>query len=1582
MRTRYCRAVCQAGPHIVGAVLVAGLTRALLAQAIYVPNFATSNLSGYLVDPATGALSSIPGLPVKSGTSPVQTAIHPGGKFLYVADSGSNDITLYSIAAPSGTLSQQPCPNCEANSPSAMVIDPSGRFLFVTSRDFSTVTPYTIDSLSGRLTKLPGANTGPHSTPVHAMVDPTGRYLYVADSLGGSVAGFAINGGSLTPVPGSPFPAGSGPSAVAASQTSVFVANQFSGDISSYRISAAGSLIRDPQATPVGGTPTSVAVDPGGTYVYVANQAQLIALNTSPTAQYPLTYLRAYNAGTVPSFVAVDPDGAYVYVVNTISNDVSGFAISAGGTLLPAGSASMAGVSSPRMLSVGHIGDPTTISLRPGFPSPSGGSPFGTEVVFSGIVRDNANPATVPTGSIFMLVNGKPLTGSPAVLSSAAAFQIALNSSTQYLAVGTNILQFTYAPGPGFEAPAPLRVAYTVVPAIPTVAVSTPVDAAAGQVVTVTAAMPQIGGRFPTGSVRFLLDGAQTGGTLLLSAGVATVTLVPSPGSHALSAVYSGDSYFAAVNSAPVTFTARFTSNVTVTSAVAAPTYGLAPLFSVAVSSAGSTIGGTVDLFDNGVKINATPLNVSGGRASYQSGVMSTGPHQIAARFAGDASNLPSSNFDAPLSITIARASPQLAVPMLIGSAAKVPLVFSVAFLASVPGAALPTGTVNLLDAGSALGSASIVNGTATFSVSRLPAGVHSISAGYSGDVNYTSSLSAILNLPIAKTTPQLTLSTNSGFPVVGQAVTVTATVTGYSPVTGTVKFLDGALNLSGSAVPVTSGAATLTIIPASAGTHSISAFYSGDGNNEAASTAASPLLLVVAQAQTSVVLTVSGQSVFGQSLTANSSVSAVAPGRGTPTGSIELRDGNTVLATIPLSAGGAAGSVKPLVPGEHRLSAFYNGDSNFFPSQSPAVNITEAKAPTTASLSVSQSRLQTALSLFVSGVQTVSPTGDITFSLDGRAIGTAPLVAQASGALATLQVGPVSGALTAIYPGDGNFQPSSPAPVSIVPLPKLPLSFAVSTIPTLPSADQPFNCDIKVSGIGDAAATGAVQVFDAGALVGSAHVNPDIVITLSLSAGSHTLLITYAGDSNYVPVSTNLSLTIARVIPTAALAADVTSTVYGQNVSFVASLGIPSSLNLPLPSGSIQFLDGNNLIATAIVNNGSARAFSTTLSPGIHQITAAYSGDSKWQAVTSNGITLTVKKAGTAVAIGTSEPPDLGGEAVILSAFVTTTAAGAGTPSGVIDFVDPTTNEIAASGPLSNGKVTITASPDMTWKSLVAAYRGDAIFQSSSSGPPAGIAVVNAASYDKTCLTPNEIATVFASGLATDVLSTAPAAFSTLGGLTVTFIDSTGRAYDATLFYASPSQASFITPSYLPSGAITMKISTALGQTFTVAVRSGSVAPGLFTANATGQGAAAAQVIRVHSDGSQELPQNTAVYDPSSSSWTAAPIAPALAGDAIYLILYATGVRNHSLPVSVAVNGALLPAQYAGAQPSFAGLDQVNVQLPDSLQTGDLHISLTVDGLVSNTATVAFSSGDSAKTNTIGAASDSNMSGRRPRHP
>jgi hypothetical protein len=163
----------------------------------------------------------------------------------------------------------------------------------------------------------------------------------------------------------------------------------------------------------------------------------------------------------------------------------------------------------------------------------------------------------------------------------------------------------------------------------------------------------------------------------------------------------------------------------------------------------------------------------------------------------------------------------------------------SVTFTATVSGGSgTPTGTVWFNDGGNVIGTATLDNtGRGTFTTSALAVGGHSITANYGGDANYVASGSSALTqtVQIASTSVAVTSDSVNLVANPGQAVTLTATVTGASggAPTGTVTFYDGGTALgTANLAPGGSGSqATLTISTLAGGPHSITASYGGDAS-------------------------------------------------------------------------------------------------------------------------------------------------------------------------------------------------------------------------------------------------------------------------------------------------------------------------------------------------------------------------------------------------------------------------------------------------------------------------------------------------------------------------------------------------------------------------------------------------------------------------------------------------------------------------------------------------------------------------------------------------------------------------------
>jgi 6-phosphogluconolactonase (cycloisomerase 2 family) len=183
--------------------------------------------------------------------------------------------------------------------------------------------------------------------PTAISVLKSGAYVYVTayDSTAtpntGYVFGFSIgSGGALTPLNGgAPFAAGINPSAIASDPSSgyVYVTDSKSGEVLGYAVSASGKTAGflsplSGSPFPAGNQPSAVVVDPAYPYVYVANAADstVTAYSMSNGA---LTRLGTFATGLDPVAIGIDPStNHFLYTANylgtTVNGTVSGFELS------------------------------------------------------------------------------------------------------------------------------------------------------------------------------------------------------------------------------------------------------------------------------------------------------------------------------------------------------------------------------------------------------------------------------------------------------------------------------------------------------------------------------------------------------------------------------------------------------------------------------------------------------------------------------------------------------------------------------------------------------------------------------------------------------------------------------------------------------------------------------------------------------------------------------------------------------------------------------------------------------------------------------------------------------------------------------------------------------------------------------------------------------------------------------------------------------------------------------------------------------------------------------------------------------
>ena len=260
------------------------ITIGAVRKFLFAANEQTNNISVFSIDPATGALTLVSGSPFPTGGasgSGISLGVTPDNQFLFASSSGSNNITVFSIAA-NGTLTAiSGSPFAAAGLPDGIKVSPDGRFLAVALISTDAVEIFTIAS-NGALTAVPGS-----PFPAAALGSVAGVDINCASSLlfGGeaNLAGTHINvfsigsNGALTPIPGSPFDNqgianNSNVVVLSPSDGRLFVSNQVSNTITVFNVASDGALSLvpgSPFADP-GGISQTMATNEAGTLLYVS----------------------------------------------------------------------------------------------------------------------------------------------------------------------------------------------------------------------------------------------------------------------------------------------------------------------------------------------------------------------------------------------------------------------------------------------------------------------------------------------------------------------------------------------------------------------------------------------------------------------------------------------------------------------------------------------------------------------------------------------------------------------------------------------------------------------------------------------------------------------------------------------------------------------------------------------------------------------------------------------------------------------------------------------------------------------------------------------------------------------------------------------------------------------------------------------------------------------------------------------------------------------------------------------------------------------------------------------------------------
>ena len=234
------------------------------SRYVFAASERSGNLWAYSIG-STGSLTPLAGFPeaiIPSGMGASALVLDPSGKFLYVFshDSLAAGIFGFSVDGTSGSVTPlSGFPVRIDGMANKAVFDASGKFLLVTGTGIfglhGGVSAFSINTSNGSLTGV-GSTTELETDPSGLAVAASGKYLYIPNTGDASISAFSMgSSGALTPISGSPFPSGgngsvNGPLGIAADADGkfVYVCNA-SNDISVFSIGSSGAL------TPVSGSP-------------------------------------------------------------------------------------------------------------------------------------------------------------------------------------------------------------------------------------------------------------------------------------------------------------------------------------------------------------------------------------------------------------------------------------------------------------------------------------------------------------------------------------------------------------------------------------------------------------------------------------------------------------------------------------------------------------------------------------------------------------------------------------------------------------------------------------------------------------------------------------------------------------------------------------------------------------------------------------------------------------------------------------------------------------------------------------------------------------------------------------------------------------------------------------------------------------------------------------------------------------------------------------------------------------------------------------------------------------------------------
>ncbi|RSL18366.1 YVTN family beta-propeller protein [Edaphobacter aggregans] len=892
-------------------------------------------------------------------------------------------------------------------------------------------------------------------------------------------------------------------------------------------------------------------------------------------------------------------------------------------------------------------------------------STFGTSVTLT---------ATIPSGATGTVTfdDGATSLGTGTISGGVATL------ATGSLTAGTHSITAQYGGDTNYIGAVSTGVSQVVNKATPAVTLASSLNPSTfGVSVTLTATVPS----GATGTVTFD-DGATSLGTGAISGGGATLTISSlAAGTHSITAQYGGDTnYTTAASTAVSQIVNKASPTVTLASSLNPSTFGVSATLTATVPSEATGIV----TFDDGATSLGTGT-ISSGVASLTTSSLAAGTHSITAQYGGD------TNYNGATSSVLSQVVNKASSTVALATSLN-PSTFGTGVTLTATVTSGATGTVTFEDGTTSLGTGTINSGVATLATSSLAVGTHSITAQYGGDANYTAAVSTPVSQVVNKAIPTVTLASSLNPSTYGTSLTLTAAVPAGA--TGTVTFEDNGTAISG-AVPISGTTAAFAISTLVAGSHAITAVYSGDTNYNGTTSLVLTQTVNMATTGPSTTLSVSpAMAMYGDPAVLTA---VVGPPSGA-TGTVSFHEGTTLLGTSSLD--GSTTAVLPvstLNVGTHTITATYNGDVNFPASTSNPVTltVTQRTAPGGGA----------ALTVTVNDATRTTTEANPPFShtvagelVNGDTYATAvsgtPTYSTTAGTTAGTFEITLSGLTSQNYT-----LAFVPGTLTVVP------SSSTTTLTASPNSLQ-YGGPVTLTATVTSGATGTASFYDSSVFLGEGTVTGGVatLITTTLNAGTHTITAIYNGDATYAS-STSGPATVTVAKKTAA-GGGPALTVTVENAS--REYGTANPEFAYIVSGTLV---NGDTYATAVTGVPVYTSTDTPTSPVGSTFPINVSGlVSENYTLTTVPGTLTIVTAPTTTALTTSVTSTQYGDPVTLTATV-----GPSSATGTVVFSSGST--ALGTGTVSGGTATLSTSAlSVGTYTITASYEGDGNYAESTS--------------------------------------------------------------------------------------------------------------------------------------------------------------------------------------------------------------------------------------------------------------------------